>query len=235
MISTPLCLYDCDVPADGSTAVIVSRRDAAAGLRRPPVAHRSRRRRAARAPRRGTSGTTSPRWRAATPRTQMWERTDLAPGRRRHRRAVRRVQLPDAAAGSRRSGSAARARAGRSSKAASGSRLDGELPAQHPRRPAVGAAGCTGRVPPRGVRPAVAGGRRPAGRQGRRGRGARRPAGPHRRLSARQSACVTVAAPLPNERTWITSIICPCGRVSRNTNASAIHDASMPGPATRVR
>jgi acetyl-CoA acetyltransferase len=38
MISDPLCLYDCDVPADGSTAVIVSRADSAADLRRPPVA-----------------------------------------------------------------------------------------------------------------------------------------------------------------------------------------------------
>ena len=37
MISEPLCLYDCDVPADGSTAVVVSRADAAADLRRPPV------------------------------------------------------------------------------------------------------------------------------------------------------------------------------------------------------
>jgi len=38
MISTPLCLYDCDAPADGSTAVIVSRADAAPDLRVPPVA-----------------------------------------------------------------------------------------------------------------------------------------------------------------------------------------------------
>ncbi len=37
MISTPLCLYDCDVPCDGATAVVVSRREAAAGLRRPPL------------------------------------------------------------------------------------------------------------------------------------------------------------------------------------------------------
>ncbi len=37
MISTPFCLYDCDVPADGSTAVIVSRRDAP-DLRPPVVA-----------------------------------------------------------------------------------------------------------------------------------------------------------------------------------------------------
>jgi len=37
MISTPLCLYDCDVPADGAVAVIVSRREAAAGLARSPI------------------------------------------------------------------------------------------------------------------------------------------------------------------------------------------------------
>lgn len=35
MISDPLCLLDCDMPADGSTAVIVSRVDAAADLRGP--------------------------------------------------------------------------------------------------------------------------------------------------------------------------------------------------------
>jgi acetyl-CoA acetyltransferase len=33
MISSPLCLLDCDMPADGSVAVIVSRRDAARDLR----------------------------------------------------------------------------------------------------------------------------------------------------------------------------------------------------------
>lgn len=37
MISDPFCLYDCDVPADGSTVIIVSRRDAAAGLRKAPI------------------------------------------------------------------------------------------------------------------------------------------------------------------------------------------------------
>lgn len=37
MISTPLCLYDCDVPVDGSTAVIVSGRDRAADSRHDPV------------------------------------------------------------------------------------------------------------------------------------------------------------------------------------------------------
>ena len=35
MISTPFCLYDCDIPVDGATAVIVSRRD---GLARPAAA-----------------------------------------------------------------------------------------------------------------------------------------------------------------------------------------------------
>jgi acetyl-CoA acetyltransferase len=37
MVSEPLCLYDCDVPADGSTAVIVSAAEVADDLRRPPV------------------------------------------------------------------------------------------------------------------------------------------------------------------------------------------------------
>jgi len=37
LISTPFGLYDCDIPCDGSIAVIVSRADAAADLRRPPV------------------------------------------------------------------------------------------------------------------------------------------------------------------------------------------------------
>jgi acetyl-CoA acetyltransferase len=37
MVSSPLCLYDCDVPADGSTAMIVSAPSAAAGLRKPPI------------------------------------------------------------------------------------------------------------------------------------------------------------------------------------------------------
>ncbi|MFE6508716.1 thiolase family protein [Nocardioides sp. NPDC057767] len=37
MISEPLCLYDCDVPCDGATAVVISRRDAAAGLPRHPL------------------------------------------------------------------------------------------------------------------------------------------------------------------------------------------------------
>ena len=51
----------------------------------------------------------------------LWERTDLKPGRRRRRRALRRLQLPrhDLARGAR--ASAARARAARSSRAATAS------------------------------------------------------------------------------------------------------------------
>jgi len=37
MVTTPFCLYDCDVPCDGATAVIVSRLDAAKDLRRKPI------------------------------------------------------------------------------------------------------------------------------------------------------------------------------------------------------
>jgi acetyl-CoA acetyltransferase len=38
MISTPLCLYDCDVPCDGATAFVISRADHASGLDHPAVA-----------------------------------------------------------------------------------------------------------------------------------------------------------------------------------------------------
>mgnify|MGYP002527843940 CR=1 FL=1 len=37
MISEPFCLYDCDIPVDGSTAMIISHVDAARDLRRPPL------------------------------------------------------------------------------------------------------------------------------------------------------------------------------------------------------
>jgi acetyl-CoA acetyltransferase len=36
-ISTPFCLYDCDVPVDGATAVVVSRAEVARDMRRPPL------------------------------------------------------------------------------------------------------------------------------------------------------------------------------------------------------
>ncbi|MDY0013297.1 MAG: thiolase family protein [Rhodocyclaceae bacterium] len=37
MISTPLCLYDCDVPVDGSMAIIISHRDTAPDLKSQPI------------------------------------------------------------------------------------------------------------------------------------------------------------------------------------------------------
>lgn len=37
MVTEPLCLYDCDAPIDGATAVVVSSIDAARDLRKPPL------------------------------------------------------------------------------------------------------------------------------------------------------------------------------------------------------
>ena len=79
MVSTPLCLYDCDVPADGSTAVIVSRADSAADLRHPP----------ARIEAVGSAIHGRPSWDQLDDLTtmalrdaaaMMWDRTDLTPG-----------------------------------------------------------------------------------------------------------------------------------------------------------
>ena len=47
MISTPLCLFDCDAPCDGSTAVVVSHRDVADDLDHPAVPRQRGRHRAA--------------------------------------------------------------------------------------------------------------------------------------------------------------------------------------------
>ena len=117
MISSPLCLYDCDVPADGSTAVIVSRADAAGDLRQPPVHVDSV----------GTAIHGRPSWDQWDDLTtmalrdaaaQLWTRTDLTPGRRRRRRAVRRLQLHHAVLARSAGLLRARARAARSSTAA---------------------------------------------------------------------------------------------------------------------
>jgi len=76
MISTPLRLFDCDVPADGSTAVIVSRADRSGEFRRPPV----------RVEAVGTALRGRPSWDQFDDLTtmalrdasaMMWERTDL--------------------------------------------------------------------------------------------------------------------------------------------------------------
>ncbi|MEE8476188.1 MAG: thiolase family protein [Myxococcota bacterium] len=78
MISTPFCLFDCDVPADGGTAVIVSRRKAARDLRRPPLGVEAV----------GSALRGRPSWDQFDDLTTMaardagamlWERTDLRP------------------------------------------------------------------------------------------------------------------------------------------------------------
>ena len=126
MVSTPLCLYDCDVPADGSTAVIVSRADAAPDLRKPPVQVEAV----------GTALHGRPSWDQFDDLTtmalrdaaaMMWDRTDLTPA------DVDVAELYDgfsfiALAGSRRSASAGTARRDRSSRAAPTSRRDGVIP-----------------------------------------------------------------------------------------------------------
>lgn len=78
MVSTPLCLYDCDVPCDGSTAVVVSRAEAAPDLRRRPISVEAV----------GTALRGRPSWDQFDDLTtmacrdaaaQLWTRTDLRP------------------------------------------------------------------------------------------------------------------------------------------------------------
>jgi acetyl-CoA acetyltransferase len=78
-ISTPFGLYDCDVPCDGGTAVIVSHVDAARDLRRAPL----------RVEACGSALRGRPSWDQFDDLTTMalrdaaamlWERTDLCPG-----------------------------------------------------------------------------------------------------------------------------------------------------------
>ncbi len=79
MITTPFCLYDCDVPCDGGVAVIVSRAEAARDLRRKPI----------RVEAVGTALKGRPSWDQFDDLTTMaardagpmlWSRTDLRPG-----------------------------------------------------------------------------------------------------------------------------------------------------------
>jgi acetyl-CoA acetyltransferase len=78
MITTPLCLYDCDVPCDGATAVIVSRAETAPDLRKPAIHVEAV----------GTALRGRPSWdqfddlttmACRDAATQMWTRTDLKP------------------------------------------------------------------------------------------------------------------------------------------------------------
>jgi len=78
IITTPFSLFDCDVPCDGATAVIVSRADRAAGLRHPPLRVESM----------GAALHGRPSWDQFDDLTtmanrdagaQLWSRTDLKP------------------------------------------------------------------------------------------------------------------------------------------------------------
>ena len=78
MISEPLCLYDCDVPCDGSTAIVVSAAETASDLRKPPL----------RVEAVGTAIHGRPSWDQFDDLTTMacrdagahlWSRTDLGP------------------------------------------------------------------------------------------------------------------------------------------------------------
>jgi acetyl-CoA acetyltransferase len=79
MISTPLCLYDCDPPSDGSTAFVVSHRDYAADAPNPACHVNAV----------GTALRGRPSWdqfddmttmAARDAGASMWERTELRPG-----------------------------------------------------------------------------------------------------------------------------------------------------------
>ena len=78
MISDPFCLYDCDVPVDGSTAIIVSAADAAKDTRKAPLTVQSV----------GSALRGRPSWDQFDDLTTMalrdasamlWEKTDLKP------------------------------------------------------------------------------------------------------------------------------------------------------------
>ena len=77
-ISSPLGLYDCDVPVDGSIAVVVSHRDHATACPNPPVSVEAIG---------GTYGAGGwfhrddfPKMASVEAAAQMWSRTDLTPG-----------------------------------------------------------------------------------------------------------------------------------------------------------
>jgi acetyl-CoA acetyltransferase len=77
-ITTPFGLYDCDVPCDGSVAIIVSRRDLAGDMKQPPVHLEAV----------GTAITERMSWDQGAldheplvqgPAAHLWTRTDLKP------------------------------------------------------------------------------------------------------------------------------------------------------------
>jgi len=78
IVSTPFCLFDCDVPVDGATAVILSARDVAADLRSPPV-HLEAVGCGLRRPFAWDQGDDLTTMANADAATMLWGRTDLRP------------------------------------------------------------------------------------------------------------------------------------------------------------
>ena len=79
MISSPLCLFDCDLPCDGSTAFVISHVDTAPDARHVPIHINAL----------GTSARGRPSWDqwedlatfpGRSPAAQMWNRTELKVG-----------------------------------------------------------------------------------------------------------------------------------------------------------
>jgi len=92
MISSPLCLFDCDIPVDGSTALIVSNRDTAQDCQHDGVYVEAI----------GTALRGRPSWdqyhdmasmASKGAADQLWQRSALRPQRRRCRTALRRFSI----------------------------------------------------------------------------------------------------------------------------------------------
>ena len=160
MISSPLCLFDCDVPCDGGTAVIVSRVDTAADLRKPPIQVEAV----------GTALRGRPSWDQFDDLTTMACRDAAAQLWDAHRPEAADVQLAEMYDGFsfitlawlEAMGFCGKGEAGPFIEGGAAHRARRRAPAQHPRRPALGRPAARLRLPPRGLRAALGrGGRAP--------------------------------------------------------------------------
>ena len=153
MITTPLCLFDCDAPCDGSTVVIVSHRDFAADLDHPAVQINAL----------GTALRGRPSWdqfddmttmAARDAAASMWERTELKPA------DVDTAQLYDGfsiltVVWLEALGFCGRGESGPFIEGGANIARDGLVAAQHQRRPALGRPPARLQPHPRGLRAAA--------------------------------------------------------------------------------
>jgi len=79
MISTPFCLYDCDIPCDATTAMIISRRDLAQDMPHRPVRFEAVGGGAQQGIDRWIGRSDFPRMMMHDAAKMMWSRTDLKP------------------------------------------------------------------------------------------------------------------------------------------------------------